>query len=56
MRYYLSFILLTFVKNFAQLHYCNYKNNNGVITWKSDKPMVFFYGHELKKNDEISVL
>ena len=36
--------------------YCNYKNNNGVITWKSDKPMVFFYGHELKKNDEISVL
>ena len=36
--------------------YCNYQNNNGVITWKSDKPMVFFYGHELKKNDEISVL
>lgn len=36
--------------------YCNYQNNNGVITWKSDKPMVFFYGHELKKDDEISVL
>lgn len=36
--------------------YCNYQNSSGVITWKSEKPMVFFYGHELKKNDEISVL
>ena len=36
--------------------YCGYQNNNGVITWKSEKPMTFFYGHELKRNDEILAL
>lgn len=36
--------------------YCGYQNNNGVITWKSEKPMTFFYGHVLKRNDEILVL
>lgn len=36
--------------------YCDYQNNNGVVTWKSRKPMVFFYGHELKNRNEIQVL
>ena len=36
--------------------YCGYQNNNSVITWKSEKPMTFFYGHELKRNDEILAL
>ena len=30
--------------------------NNSVVTWKSEKPMTFFYGHELKRNDEILAL
>ena len=36
--------------------YCQFQNNDGVVTWKSEKPMVFFYGHELKNRDEILVL
>lgn len=36
--------------------YCDYQNNNGVVTWKSRKQMVFFYGHELKNRNEIQVL
>lgn len=36
--------------------YCDYQNNSGVVTWKSRKPMVFFYGHELKNRNEIQVL
>ncbi len=36
--------------------YCNYQNSSGVITWRSEKPMVFFYGHELKRREEISIL
>lgn len=32
------------------------QNNNGVLIWKSRKPMVFFYGHELKNRNEIQVL
>ena len=36
--------------------HCNYSNDCGTITWKSNNPMVFFYGHELKKANEIKVL
>lgn len=36
--------------------YCDYQNNSGAVTWKSRKPMVFFYGHELKNRNEIQVL
>lgn len=36
--------------------YCEYQNNSDGVTWKSRKPMVFFYGHELKNRDEIHVL
>ena len=35
---------------------CSSQNSSGSIVWKSEKPMVFFYGHELKGSDEISVL
>lgn len=36
--------------------YCDYQNCGGEVTWKSKKPMVFFYGHELKNRKEINVL
>lgn len=36
--------------------YCDYQNSSGVITWHSEKPMVFFYGHKMKSRDEIQVL
>ncbi len=36
--------------------YCNYQNSGGNIIWKSEKAMVFFYGHELKHRNEIQVL
>lgn len=36
--------------------HCDAQVNNGVVTWKSKKAMVFFYGHELKSRDEIQVL
>lgn len=36
--------------------YCNYQNSDGKVTWKSEKPMVFFYGHELKHRNEIQIL
>lgn len=36
--------------------FCDCQNNNGIVAWKSRKPMVFFYGHELKNRNEIQVL
>ena len=36
--------------------HCDYQNYNGVVTWMSRKPVVFFYGHELKNRNEIQVL
>lgn len=36
--------------------YCDYENFGGKVKWKSKDPMVFFYGHELKKRNEIFVL
>lgn len=36
--------------------YCDYQNCGGSVTWKSNKPMAFFYGHELKNRNEIQVL
>lgn len=35
---------------------CEYQSSNEDITWQSKKPMVFFYGHELKKKGEIHVV
>lgn len=35
---------------------CVGQNDNGIITWKSTRPIVFFYGHELKDRNKIQVL
>ncbi len=36
--------------------YCDYLCTNSVVSWKSEKPMVFFYGHEMMNKEEIIVL
>lgn len=35
--------------------YCTYQNNCDAVIWKSNNPMVFFYGHELQNRNEIQV-
>lgn len=36
--------------------YFNYHSSSGNITWKREKLMVFFYGHEIKNENEIQIL
>ncbi len=36
--------------------YCDYLCINSAVSWKSEKPMVFFYGHEMMDKEEIIAL